>query len=120
VILADSSIWIDFFRAGNPQMRRLLDREEILMHRFVVAELALGSLKDRKQTLGELDRMDMVTVADTIEVRRLIEARSLYSRGIGFVDAHLIASCLLAAGVFLWTRDSRLANAARSIGIHPL
>lgn len=120
MILADSSIWIDFFRRGNLQMRSLLDNEEILMHPFVVAELALGSLKERKRTLAELDRMDMVTVAGTAEVRRLVEGRSLYSRGIGLVDAHLIASCLITTGVRLWTRDGRLAEAARASGVHAL
>lgn len=120
MILADSSIWIDFFRGGIPKMRNLLDNEEILMHPFVVTELALGSLKDRKRTLAELDLMDMIALADLSDVRRLIEARSLYSRGIGLVDAHLIASCLITPGVHLWTRDSRLADAARCIGIHAL
>lgn len=94
-------------------MRRLLAQEEILVHPFVVAELALGSLYSRQATLAELDKLDNVQVADTIEVRRMIEAHTLYSRGIAFVDAHLLASCLLTPGTHLWTRDARLAGTAR-------
>ena len=88
------------------------------MHPFVVAELALGSLSQRHKKLALMDTLVRVNVADIAEVRRLIEGRSLYSRGIGLVDAHLIASCLITSGVQLWTRDVQLALAARSAGVH--
>jgi len=119
VILADSSIWIDHFRGSNPKMRQLLESEdeEIVTHPFVVAELALGSLKDRRKTLAELDLLTHVDVADTFEVRRMVDAHSLYSRGIGLVDAHLLASCLLTTGTRLWTRDTRLQAVARSLAV---
>lgn len=120
MILADSSIWVDHFRRANPQLQRLLDAEEITMHPYIVMELALGSLKDRASTLADLDLIDRIEVAETAEVRGMIEARSLYSRGIGFVDAHLIASCLLTPGTELWTRDDRLKNAARMAGVRTL
>ena len=117
MILADSSVWIDFFRSGNPQLSAQIEREEIATHPFVLVELALGSLKNRKQTLLELDELDTVIVASDDEVRLMIEDNRLYSRGIGFVDAHLIASCLLTTGTRLWTRNSRLAEAALSTGV---
>ena len=117
MILADTSVWIDYFRADHPDMRMFLDNEQILAHPFVVAELALGSLHDRHKTLAELDRLPQVQVAQLLEVRHLIEAHSLYSRGIGFTDAHLIASCLMTRDVQLWTRDSRLASVARELGV---
>ena len=119
MILADSSIWIDHFRGSNPKMRQLLESEdeEIVTHPFVVAELALGSLKDRRKTLAELDLLTHVDVADTFEVRRMVDAHSLYSRGIGLVDAHLLASCLLTTGTRLWTRDTRLQAVARSLAV---
>jgi len=120
VILADSSVWIDFFRSGNPQFADLVEREEIATHPFVLIELALGSLKDREQTLHELDEFDSVLVATDFEVRQMIEDNRLYSRGIGMVDAHLIASCLLTSGTRLWTRDSRLATAAALAGVQIL
>jgi hypothetical protein len=117
VILADTSVWVDHLRAPNGEMRRLLGVGEIIMHPFVLAEIALVSLRDRKETLRELDLLIQAQMAQVSEVRNLIEARNLYSRGIGFVDAHLIAAALLNSGVQLWTRDKRLRAVAEFFGI---
>ena len=118
MILADSTVWIDLFRGRSLEMQRLLKHEKIVMHPFVAAELALGSLKDRRKTLAHLDRLPQVQVADLGEVRSLIEAHALYSKGIGLTDAHLIASCLITPGTQLWTRDVRLAAVAQTLRIH--
>lgn len=118
MILADTSVWIDFFRADDPEMRMYLRNEQVLMHPFVVAELALGSLHNRRKTLAELDRLPQMQVAQLDEVRRMIEFHSLYSKGIGLTDVHLIASCLITPGTQLWTRDARLAAIAQTLRIH--
>jgi predicted nucleic acid-binding protein len=118
VILADTSIWIDYFRAGNPAMREHLRNEQIVTHPFVLAELALGSLHDRRNILAELDSLPQVQVARLDEVRSMIEAQNLYSKGIGLTDVHLIASCLITPGMHLWTRDARLGSVAKALGIH--
>ncbi len=47
----------------------------------------------------------------------LVERHRLFGRGIGYVDAHLIASCLLRPALRLWTRDRRLGDAARDLGV---
>jgi hypothetical protein len=117
VILADTSIWIDHFRTPNPQMANLLSRGEIAMHPCVVAEIALGSMKDRQQKLWAMDLLRKVKIAQLSEVRRMIEAHALYSKGIGLTDAHLAASCLLTPGTQLWTRDAALMKVAASLGI---
>jgi predicted nucleic acid-binding protein len=118
VILADTGIWIDYFRGRNAKMRKLLEDGQIAMHPFVVAEIALGSLHDRRKTLAEMGALWEVKVARLTEVRRMIESHALYSRGIGLIDAHLIASCLITQGTQLWTRDVSLQNVAKSLGIH--
>jgi predicted nucleic acid-binding protein len=117
MILADTTIWIDHFRSENKEMRLLLDRKAVAIHPFIVAELALASLRDRAKTLEWLDFLPRVHVAQIVEVRRMIEMRSLYSRGIGLIDAHLIASCLIDPPTLLWTKDQRLSNVAESLGI---
>lgn len=117
MILADSSIWIDHFRRVNPTLESLIASGRILMHPFVVAEVALGSLAQRRTKLALMDLLVQVRTADISEVRRMIDAQPLYSRGIGLVDAHLIASCLITPGVSLWTRDERLAAAAQFAGV---
>jgi predicted nucleic acid-binding protein len=117
VILADANIWIDFFRSGKPGMRELLEKNQIVMHPHLAAELALGSLRDRASTLAKLDNMPQARVVSLQDVRRMIEARTLYSKGIGLTDAQLVASCLAAPGTQLWTSDARLGNVADILGI---
>ncbi len=117
MILADASIWIDFFRSGKPGMRELLEKNQIVMHPHLAAELALGSLRDRASTLAKLDNMPQARVVLLPDVRRMIEARALYSKGIGLTDAQLVASCLVTPGTQLWTSDARLGNVADMLGI---
>lgn len=118
MILADTSVWIDHLRSGSKDMRRHLDQGQIVIHPFIVAELALGSLKDRTKTLALLDLLPQIRVARLNELRLTIEARRLYNLGIGLTDAHLIASVLIDSPTLLWTRDKRLRQAAENLGIH--
>ena len=118
MILADTSIWIDHLRAGNKEMRRLLNQGDIVIHPWIIAELALGSLRERAKTLALLDFLPQVREAQLSEVRVMIEARRLYNLGIGLTDAHLIASVFLNPSTLLWTRDKRLRKAAEDLGIH--
>jgi len=87
------------------------------MHPFIVAEIALCSLHNRRKRLDDLEALLEVKVAQLIEVRHMIEAHALYSKGIGLANAHLIASCLITPGTQLWTRDSALKNVAGALGI---
>jgi predicted nucleic acid-binding protein len=118
LILADTSIWIDHLRSGNTELRRQLDLEQIVIHPFIIAELALGSLRDRARTLALLDLLPQVRMAHLGEVRLAIESHRLYSLGIGLTDAHLISSVLIDSATLLWTRDKRLRKAAESLRIH--
>src|SRR6267142_3462092 len=118
LILADTSVWIDHLRSGGKEMRKHLSEGQIVIHPSIIAELALGSLQDRAKTLALLDLLPQIRVAQLSEVRRLIEARRLYSLGIGLIDAQLIASVFINSSTLLWTRDKRLRNAAEGLGIH--
>ena len=118
MILADTSIWIDYFRSGNEEMRKQLEIGNIVIHPFLIGELALGSLGERTKTLAFLDGLPRVQVARLEEVRQLIEARSLYRQGIGLTDAHLIASSLITPSTRLWTKDKALRRVAEALGVH--
>jgi predicted nucleic acid-binding protein len=83
VILADTSIWIDLLRGGKPEMQTLLQDGQIVMHPFIVAEVALGSLRNRHQTFALMESLWMVRVAHLDEIRKMIQAHSLYSRSLG-------------------------------------
>jgi predicted nucleic acid-binding protein len=117
MILTDTSVWIDHFRKRDTELYQQLRRNNISIHPFVVMELALGNLPDRKKTLPSLDQLPMAQVAQANEVRDMIEAHSLFQRGIGFVDAHLIASTFITAHTVLWTRDKQLRKIAETLGL---
>ena len=118
MILADTSIWVDHFRRGNFQLRAYLERGEVVIHQFVIAELALGSLRDRRKTMAMLDALPQAPVAQLTELRHMIEVRSLYSLGLGLTDVHLIASVLMISPTLLWTTDKPLRKVAEALGIH--
>lgn len=118
MILVDTSVWVDHLRRPEPLLTKLLQSGKVATHPFVITEVALGSLHERHRKLGALDALWQVNVAEFNEVRRLIESLSLYSKGLGLTDVHLIASCMMTVGVQLWTRDKALATVAKSIGIN--
>lgn len=118
MILADTSVWIDHFRSGNKELQKLLEQGQIVIHPFVIAELALRSLRHRVATLALLNFLPQVRMAQMNEVRLAIEDRRLYGLGIGLIDAHLIASVLINPPTFLWTGDKQLRQAAEMFGIH--
>lgn len=118
MILADTSVWIDHFRSGNQDLQVLLGQGQIVTHPCIIAELALGSLRERARTLALLDLLPQVVVAQLSELRQMIEARRLYNLGIGLTDAHLIASVFLSPPTALWTQDKRLRRAAEALKIH--
>ena len=99
-------------------MRKQLNDGNIVIHPFVIAELALGSLRQRANTLALLDLLPQVRMPQLSELRLTIEARRLYSRGIGLIDASLIASVFLDPSTLLWTRDKQLRKVAEGLGIH--
>jgi predicted nucleic acid-binding protein len=116
VILVDTSVWIRHFAATEPRLGGLLEDGQVMVHPFVIGELACGTLRKRQEVLALLDRLDSVPVASDEETRRLIELRRLMGRGLGWVDAHLLASCLLA-GVQLWSLDRRLVRVAEMLDL---
>jgi predicted nucleic acid-binding protein len=118
VILLDTSIWIDHLRARDEAAETLLQSRQVLVHPFIVGELALGNLRQRETILGSLRTMPHAIVATDEEVFSLISANKLFGLGIGYVDAHLIAATRLTAGARFWTRDKRLLSVAERLGLH--
>ena len=104
-------------RAGDAALAGLLLREQVVMHPFVLGELALGSVRNRGELLRLLARLPRVVVARDAEVLALIERAGLFGRGIGYIDAHLLAAARLTPGTLLWTRDRRLAVVADGMGV---
>lgn len=117
MILVDSSIWIDHLRSGDSELAALLQNGQVIAHPWVIGELALGHLSRRIEILGLLSNLQQARTATHVEVLAMIEDHRLFGRGIGYVDAHLLASTLLTTDSGLWTRDKRLAETAGQLGI---
>ena len=117
MILADTSIWIDHFRRSDLRLARLLDRGDVVMHPFVLGELALGYVPRIAEMIEDLRTLPKAIVADTDEVLKFIAHRKLSGSSIGYVDAHLLAAVALAPETFLWTGDKRLHTAAQSLSL---
>ena len=117
MFLADTSIWIDHFRKTDPTLGDLLSRRNILLHPFVLGELALGYVPNLDQMIDDFRDLPRAPVAHAEEVLQLIQRNKLSGSGIGYVDAHLLASCRLAANTLLWTRDRRLLAVAGSLSL---
>jgi hypothetical protein len=117
VILVDTSVWIDHFRSSVPHLVAALENRLVVTHAFVIGELALGNLRQRDIVLTSLRRLATVPVVRDAELLEFIARRSLSGRGIGFVDAHLVAACHLSPGMRLWTRDKRLRSIAEEQGV---
>ena len=108
MILVDTSVWIDHLRRGDAQLVNLLERASVIMHPFVVGEIACGNLRDRASILELLQDLPAAVVAEGEEVLGFIERHLLHGKGIGYVDVHLLASVALTEGATLWTRDKSL------------
>lgn len=115
MILVDTSVWVDHLRRGDAQLAELLEGAAVITHPFIVGEIACGSLADRRTVLELLQDLPMATVAEAGEILGFIERHRLHGKGIGYVDAHLLASVALTDGAALWTRDRRLRAAADAL-----
>lgn len=98
-------------------MTTLLSANQVLMHPFVVGELACGNLRERAEVLSLLRNLPAATIARDDEVLFFIDHKKLMGRGIGYVDAHLLTAVTLSNGAHLWTRDKRLQDVASEIGM---
>ena len=109
MVLVDTSVWIDHFRQGGNKLVGLLENNLVLMHPFIVGELACGHLRNRDEILALLHELPQITVATDTEVLHFIAQRDVKARGVGYLDMHLLASVELHSQASLWTRDKRLA-----------
>ena len=117
MILVDTSIWIDHLRTGDQELMRLLSSMSVMAHPLVVGELACGNIHNRSEILKLLGDLPGATVATDTETLYFIEQNQLMGRGIGYIDAHLLAAVSLTSPGCLWTRDKQLAGIADEMGL---
>jgi predicted nucleic acid-binding protein len=115
VILVDTSIWIEHLRSGSPALAALLQTDLVCTHEFVIGELACGNLRNRAEVLGLLQSLSRLAVVTEEEVLFFIEQQQLMGRGIGYIDAHLLAAAVMR-NARLWTKDKPLRRIAEEKG----
>jgi predicted nucleic acid-binding protein len=117
LILVDTSVWIDHLRTSIALLADALEAEDVLVHPFIIGELACGEMKQRSEVLGLLATLPSIVVTTDEETLHFIERHHLMGKGIGYIDAHLLASITLTDGAQLWTRDKRLGVIAEKLKI---
>jgi predicted nucleic acid-binding protein len=115
-MLVDTSVWVEHLRRGNEMLASLLAGTEVHCHPFVIGELACGNLHRRPEILAMLRNLPEAPLAEHEEVLELVVSHRLMGSGIGWIDAHLLASAALG-GMSFWTLDRRLAGIARRLGL---
>ena len=116
MILADTSIWVNHFRKTSGQLTDLLAEDRVLVHPFIIGELAVGGLVNRHEILTLLQALPAAEQVTHPEALAVVRDWTLDGRGVGWVDVHLFASALLASAQ-LWTTDKRLAAVSSEAGI---
>jgi len=117
MILVDTSVWIDHLREADEKLIALLNSSRVVMHPFVIGELACGNLQNRSRLLRLFQDLPKTRVATQDEALFFIERHGLMGKGIGFIDAHLLAATALHEGTRVWTRDKRLQALARELNL---
>lgn len=117
MILVDTSVWVDHLRRDNAPLAKLLDAGRVLIHPFVIGEVALGHMRQRKVILAALSDLPRTQVATEEEVLSFIEHNTLFGRGVGYIDVHLLAAVRLTPGSSLWTKDRKLHAVADALGL---
>jgi predicted nucleic acid-binding protein len=117
MILADTSVWIDHLRGRLTGLGSRLDRGEIMMHPFVIGEVMLSGAYHRRGTIELLHRLPLAPLPRVEEAEALIVRESLDGRGVGYVDAVLLAAVQLRPGAQLWTLDRKLGSVAVAMSI---
>jgi predicted nucleic acid-binding protein len=114
VILADTSVWVDYFRGKEIEsyLSKLLSEERIVLHPWVVGELMLGFLKNREQVLRSLDLLPKLNVYEIQDLIDFVESEKLYGLGLSLIDVQLLYASLIE-DCPIWTLDRQLLMATK-------
>lgn len=115
-VLVDTSVWVDHFRRRNAVLVDLLHKDRVLIHPWVIGEIACGTPPRRSATLADLASLAPATPASPPEVLDFVEREQLFGLGCGWVDVHLLTTTCLTTDCQLWTLDQRLDALAQRFG----
>ena len=119
MVLVDTSVWIRFVANRAPyaaELDRLLERDEVAGHEFIYGELLIGDRGGRKKLLSAYEKMQQAITVPHSEVVSFVQVRKLSGRGVGWLDAHLLASAIVGR-MQLWTADASLSSLAKQLNV---
>ena len=119
IVLVDTSVWIRFLSNRSPyaaELDALLSRDEVSGHAFVYGELLIGDKGGRTPLLANYEQMHQAPAVPHRDVVDFVRDRGLHGRGIGWIDAHLLASARLSRAA-LWTLDRHLSKIASQLNL---
>ena len=117
-VLVDTSVWVAHFRHANDALVDLIERDRVLGHPMVLAEIACGTPPGpRERTLGDMALLGQAHLASWTEVMAFIEREKLYDLGCCCVDIALLASTCITPDARLWTVDKKLLGLARRLSV---
>lgn len=116
MVLVDTSVWVHHFRSSDNKLIPLLNNSEVMIHPFIIGELACGNLRNRREILSLLHSIPFTGILDSNDVLFFIEKNSLMGKGVGLIDVHLLAAAKLE-NIPLWTNDKNLATLAERLNL---
>lgn len=116
MILVDTSVWIDHLHRAEARLVELLEADLVVTHEGVIAELALGSIRDRPRLLASMSHLSRSPSLRHHELLEFVEREQLWGHGLSVIDVQLLGSARLSRAS-LWTRDKRLLEVARRLRI---
>jgi hypothetical protein len=90
---------------------------QVAAHPFIRGELLMGNVGGgRNSLLSDYEQLEEAPLVANDEVDEFVKVRNLSGRGIGWIDAHLLAS-VVVANTLLWTAHKRLEVVAKELGV---
>ena len=116
MILADTSVWVEHLNRDRELLEHLIAADEVLIHPFVVGELACGSLANRDQVMEDLHDLPCSPVVSEPGALDFLKRNHLMATGLNYIDVHVLAAAA-SADVPLWTFDRKLRAEALALNL---
>lgn len=117
MILADTSVWINFLRKSDldtvDMLKVYLKNQHVYAVSAVFGELLQGVKSKRERSIVTTLWNNLPKVAEHqlfIKAGELSNEHKLYAHGVGLIDCYILAAAM-DNNLALWTLDKKLQNA---------
>jgi len=121
VILADTSVWVDYFRktttAVDEKMKEYLTARQVCALSVVFGELLQGVRDDREEKIVLEFWVNLPHMEEDglfIDAGRLSYQNKLHTKGVGLIDCVILAAAKRYQ-LEVWTNDKKLLQAHKAL-----